>query len=84
MNRHERHERRRAASAKAQRHPPITVSAADVAAMHAVEKFVLSYQGADLAHDIERSFPGISYRAVFLALRRARHAVHWLKAEGHA
>jgi hypothetical protein len=81
-----RHERRRSASAarRVQRQPPITVSAADVAAMHAVEKFVLAYQGDDLGHDIELTFPGVSYRAVFLALRRARHAARWFKAEGNA
>jgi hypothetical protein len=62
------------------RHPPVVVSRADVRMMHAIEKFILGYDGDDLLHDIERNFPSASYRAFFLAYRRA---ARWLP-EGNA
>ena len=52
---------------------PITVSDADKRAMFAIERFILTYRGDDLLHDIERTFPNVSFRAVFLAIHRARH-----------
>ena len=82
MNRAAR--RKYASTARVPRHRPVIVSAADVRDMHAVEAFVLGYAGDDLAHEIERTFPGISYRAVFLAIRRARDPARWFQTKGHA
>jgi hypothetical protein len=50
----------------------LVVSRRDVAMMHGIERFILAYDGDDLLHDIEITFPGASYRAFFLALRRAQ------------
>ena len=61
----------------------ITVSTADVRMMHAIERFILAYDGDDLLHDIELTFPGASYRAVFRALGRA-YAARWFEPEGRA
>jgi hypothetical protein len=66
------------------RMPPITVSRADVAMMHAIERFILSYNGNDLLHDIELTFPGASYRAFYLAVQRAQEAARWIESTGHA
>ena len=40
-----------------------------------IEHFILGYDGDDLLHDIELAFPDASYRAFFLAYRRA---ARWL------
>ena len=64
------------------RHPPITVSNADKRMMHAIERFILAYDGDNLLHDIELTFPGASYRAFFLALGRTQDAARWLEPEG--
>jgi hypothetical protein len=69
---------------KTVRMPPITVSRADVAMMHAIEQFILSYNGNDLLHDIELAFPGASYRAFYLAFHRAQNAARWIESAGHA
>ena len=53
------------------RMPPIVVSRRDVRMMHRIQRFIMSYCGDDLLHDIELAFPGASYRAFFLAYRRA-------------
>ena len=63
------------------RHTSITVSVADVRTMHAIERFILAYDGDNLFHDIDVNFPGASYRAFFLAIGRAR-AARWLELEG--
>ena len=62
----------------------ITVSNDDVQMMHAIEKFILAYVGDDLLHDIDLIFSRASYRAFFLAFRRAQDAARWLKPEGAA
>ena len=62
----------------------ITVSRADVQTMLAIEKFILGYAGDDLLHDIECIFPHASYRAFFLAFRRAQDAARWFKPGGAA
>lgn len=46
------------------------LSAKDAAMMHRIEKYITQYPGNDLMHDIELNFPGASYRAFFLAVRR--------------
>jgi hypothetical protein len=66
------------------RHPPITVSNVDRAMVLRIERFILDYRGDDLLHDIELTFPGASYRAFFLAIRRCGDAARWLEPEGHA
>jgi hypothetical protein len=63
---------------------PIVVSDADKQMMHRIERFILAYDGDNLLHDIELTFPGASYRAFFLALGRAQNAARWLDAEGNA
>jgi hypothetical protein len=63
---------------------PIKVSDVDAQMMRRIERFILAYDGDNLLHDIELSFPGASYRAFFLAFSRARDAVRWLPAEGSA
>jgi hypothetical protein len=65
-------------------HYQITVSAADVRMMRAIERFILAYGGDNLLHDIDLNFPGASYRAFFLALGRAQDAARWLEPEGRA
>jgi hypothetical protein len=62
----------------------ISVSNADAAMMRRIERFILAYDGDDLLHDIELTFPSASYRAFFLALGRARDAARWLEPEGRA
>ena len=62
----------------------ITVSNADVQTMLAIEKFILTYDGDDLLHDIDLIFSRVSYRAFFLAFRRAQDAARWFKPEGAA
>jgi hypothetical protein len=57
------------------RYPPIIVSNDDKAMMLRIERFILGYDGDDLLHDIELAFPGASYRAFFLAYKRA---ARWL------
>jgi hypothetical protein len=66
------------------RHIPITFSDVDVKMMHAIERFILGYDGDNLLHDIELAFPGASYRAFFLALGRAQNAARWFEPEGSA
>jgi len=66
------------------RHPPTVVSRRDVKMMHRIERFILSYDGDDLLHDIELTFPGASYRAFFLAWGRSQDPARWLKPEGTA
>jgi hypothetical protein len=61
------------------RRTPITVSAADVEMMHAIERFILDYRGDNLLHDIEINFPGASYRAFFLAYGRTHGPARWLE-----
>jgi len=55
-------------------HHQITVSAADVRMMRAIERFIVGYRGDNLLHDIDLKFPGASFRAFFLALGRAQDA----------
>jgi hypothetical protein len=62
----------------------ITVSTADVRMMHAIERFILAYDGDNLLHDIDLNFPGASFRALFLALGRAQDAARWFEPEGRA
>jgi hypothetical protein len=63
---------------------PITVSAADVKIMRRIERYILAYDGDNLLHDIDLNFPGVSFRAVFLALGRAQNAALWFEPEGAA
>ena len=63
---------------------PIIVSDADKRMMYRIERFILSYRGDNLLHDIELNFPGASYRAFFLAFGRAQDAARWLEPEGCA
>ena len=65
-------------------HYAITVSNTDVRMMHAIERFILNYEGDNLLHDIEINFPGASYRAFFLAYGRAQNALRWIEPEGVA
>jgi hypothetical protein len=65
-------------------HHTITVSNADRDMMHAIERFILAYDGDDLLHDIELNFPGASFRAFFLAYGRVQDAVRWIEPEGRA
>jgi hypothetical protein len=53
-----------------------------LASMHAIERFILAYDGDNLFHDIDVNFPGASYRAFFLAIGRAR-AAQWLRGGRH-
>ena len=62
----------------------ITVSDDDKRMMFAIERFILSYDGDDLLHDIELTFPGASYRAFFLAWGRAQDPLRWRQTEGRA
>jgi hypothetical protein len=62
----------------------ITVSAADVRMMHAIERFIVGYDGDNLLHDIDLKFPDASFRAFFLALGRAQDAARWLEPEASA
>jgi hypothetical protein len=64
-------------------HHTITVSAADVQMMRRIEAFILAYDGDNLLHDIEISFPGASFRAFFLAYGRAQEAARWFEPEGN-
>ena len=66
------------------RHAAIRVSASDVAMMNRIEKYIVGYNGDNLLHDIELTFPGASFRAFFLAYSRARDAARWFAAEGSA
>lgn len=50
----------------------VVVSDIDIAMMRKVERFILRYVGDDPLHDIELKFQRCSYRAFFLALRRAQ------------
>jgi hypothetical protein len=63
---------------------PITVSDVDKRMMRAIERFILTYDGDDLLHDIELAFPRASFRAFFLAYRRACDLLRWCDAEGRA
>jgi hypothetical protein len=63
---------------------PRIVSRRDVKMMHRIERFILSYDGDDLLHDIELTFPGASYRAFFLAWGRSQDAARWIEPEGKA
>jgi hypothetical protein len=60
------------------------VSRRDIEMMHQIERIILGYQGDNLLHDIELTFPGASYRAFFLAWGRTRDPARWLPAEGQA
>jgi hypothetical protein len=62
----------------------IRVSPGDIAMMRAVERFIVAYNGDNLLHDIELGFPGLSYRAFFLAFCRAHDPIRWLEPEGCA
>ena len=62
----------------------IIVSNDDAAMMRRVERFILAYDGDNLLHDIDLNFPGVSYRAFFLAIGRASDAARWLEPEGSA
>ena len=62
---------------------PITVSAADVQMMHAIERFIIAYHGDNLLRDIEINFPGASFRAFFLAYGRTQDAARWFEPEGN-
>jgi hypothetical protein len=64
------------------RHHAIRVSDADKRAMLAIERFIIAYDGDNLLHDFELTFPGASYRAFFLAYCRARDPLRWRQAEG--
>jgi len=44
----------------------------------------LAYEGDNLLHDIELTFPGASYRAFFLAYGRGQDPARWMKPEGSA
>jgi hypothetical protein len=55
----------------------IRVSNADKRMMHAIKRFIPAYDGDDLLHDIELTFPGASYRAFFLAYCRAQDPLRW-------
>jgi hypothetical protein len=63
-----------------ERHTSITVSIDDV---RTIERFIAAYHGDDLFRAINLHFPTASYRAVLLALERAR-AARWLELEGTA
>ena len=63
---------------------PRVVSRRDVKMMHRIERFIVSYNGDNLLHDIELTFPGASFRAFFLALGRTQDAVRWIEPEGAA
>ena len=66
-------------------HHQITVSAADMRMMHAIERFILAYDGDDLfylLHDVTLTFPGASLLTFFLALGRTQDAARWLEPEG--
>ena len=84
FNRHQRRAAQAAAGRRVIRHAAIVVSPTDVTTMHAIEKFIVAYDGGDLLHDIELNFPGASYRAFYLALSRSRDAIRWFDAEGSA
>ncbi|MFZ1885529.1 MAG: hypothetical protein WAU53_18505 [Rhodoplanes sp.] len=60
---------------------PIVLSAADVATMREIERFIVGYDGDNLLH---LQFPGASFRAVYLALMRTRDPARWLDPEGSA
>jgi hypothetical protein len=62
----------------------IKVSNADKDMMLRIERYILTYGGDNLLHDIELNFPGATYRAFFLAWERAHDPVRWLEPEGHA
>jgi len=62
----------------------ITVSDADVRMARAIENYILAYDGENLLHDIEITFPGASYRAFFLAWGRSRDPLRWIKPDGAA
>lgn len=70
--------------AQGRRQPATVVSDADKQMMFAIERFIIGYDGDNLLHDIELTFPGASYRAFFLAYHRAGDPLRWLKAEGCA
>jgi hypothetical protein len=63
---------------------PITVSAADVRMMHAIDRFIIGHRGDNLLHDTELTFPGASYRAFYLAYERTQDPARWLEPEGTA
>jgi hypothetical protein len=63
---------------------PRVVSRRDVKMMHRIERFIVSYNGDNLLHDIELTFPGASFRAFFLAYGRAQDAARWIEPEGNA
>jgi hypothetical protein len=65
-------------------HHRIIVSNVDKAMMLRIERFILGYRGNNLLHDVDIVFPGASYRAFFLAIRRSADAARWLEAEGSA
>jgi hypothetical protein len=65
-------------------HYTTVISPDDTAMMHRIERFILNYEGENLFHDIELTFPGASYRAFFLAFGRAQDPARWLDAEGTA
>jgi hypothetical protein len=75
---------RRTIGAREVRHAPIVVPNADVEMMRRIERFILAYDGDDLLHDIELTFPTASYRAFYLAYGRAQDAARWLDPEGQA
>jgi hypothetical protein len=65
----------------------IQTSAVDAVMTREVEAFVRAYEGNSLLHDIELTFPGLSYRAFFLGFMRASdplHALRCCKPEGTA
>jgi hypothetical protein len=65
------------------RRVPIRVSDADQRMMHAIERFIISYEGDNLLHDIELMF---SRRELsrFLAYCRARDPLRWHPVGGSA
>jgi hypothetical protein len=72
------------AEGRAMRGYPTVVSRRDVKMMRRIERFILSYDGDDLLHDIDLTFPGASHRAFFLAWGRSQNAARWIEPERSA
>jgi hypothetical protein len=60
------------------------ISNADVRMMRAMERYIFAYDGDNLLHDIDLTFPGASFRAFFLAYGRACDPLRWMKPDGAA
>jgi hypothetical protein len=63
---------------------PIRVSDADQRMMHAIERFIISYEGDNLLHDIELMFSRRELSRFFLAYCRARDPLRWHPVGGSA